>query len=213
MFLAPHLHPSAAGATPRLLRCVLWCHKAPCFQCMQLGEKTVFSKYATDKVQMQRIHTKHLFLRLCSSYHLRQLILARCWMKLLPSKDQSSLLRSALVDRLMHCPHLVHASLILIPVVFLTLCMNKSVQRVSVFKADCKILFAWYSNLYSSTLYSLYSSVFFTNNAEVHTCMIYLIVSGGATWPDDQIGLVAFICMFLLESRLWQEIKLIHPTQ
>lgn len=191
--------------------------------CAVVPQGAMFSMYATgwkdsyfqicDKVQMQRIHTKHLFLRLCSSYHLRQLILARCWMKLLPSKDQSSLLRSALVDRLMHCPHLVHASLILIPVVFLTLCMNKSVQRVSVLKADCKILFAWYSNLYSSTLYSLYSSVFFTNNAEVHTCMIYLIVSGGATWPDDQIGLVAFICMFLLESRLWQEIKLIHPTQ
>lgn len=107
----------------------------------------------------------------------------------------------------------MHAGLILIPVVFLTLCINRSVQRISVLKADGKILFALYYNLYSSTLYSLYSSVSCTSNAEVHRCIIYFSISGATTWTDDQIRLIAFICMFLLESSLWQEKKLFYPTR
>lgn len=88
-----------------------------------------------------------------------------------------------------------------------------AVQRIRVLKADDGILSALYYDLYSSHLCSLFPSVFGTNNAEVHRCIIYFSISGATTWTDDQTRLTAFICRFLLESRLWQEKKLFHPTQ
>lgn len=87
-------------------------------------------------------------------------------------------LGSTLVYCVMRRPQRVPAGLILMPVVFETLCT------------------------------SFYSSAFCTNNAEVHRCTIYFSISGATTWTDDQIRLIAFICMFLLESSLWQEKRL-----
>lgn len=48
--------------------------------------------------------------------------------------------------------------------------------------------------LISTPLYSLYS----TSSAEVHRCRVSFSISGATAWTDDQIRLIASICMFLL---------------
>lgn len=61
--------------------------------------------------------------------------------------------------------------------------------------------------LYS--LYPLYSSVSCTNSAEVHRCRVSFCISGATAWTDDQIRLIASICMFLL---IWKEKRFFTST-
>lgn len=162
---------------------------------------------------MQKIHPKHLFLKLCGTYHFEAIMFGLLFdetaveKRKIPSHVRP--VRSTLAYRVMHQAEVMHAGLVLSPVVFVTLCSNKSVQR-SALRADSKAPFAWNCNLHSSILCI---PVFFcTNNAQEHRCIIYFSI--GSTTTDDQIGLIAFICMFLLESRLRGEKKAsFFPTQ
>lgn len=104
---------------------------------------------------MQKIHTTHLFLKLCSTYHFEAIMFG-------PLFDEAAVkkrkilshvrpVRSTLAYRVMHQAEVVHAGPVLSPVVFLTLCSNKSVQR-SALRADSKAPFAWNCNLHPSIL-------------------------------------------------------------
>lgn len=97
------------------------------------------------------------------------------------ARQRSGLSRPAASS--VHRP-LVHAGPVLVPVVFFTLCIDKSVQR----RSEASILFALYSNLHSS-LFSLFHQ---------HRCRFSFSISGATAWTDDQIRLIASICMFLL---------------
>lgn len=187
---------------------VLWCHKAPCFRVRKWVKTQFFLK-----LQMQKIHTKHLFLKLCSFVF--EAVISGSLLNEAAAEQRTVLslvgLRFVLVYRVVHRPRAcwTHArSCGAFDALHQSVCAeNKCVKNG--LQNSCLN----YRIISPPLLYPLYFSVFCTNNAELHRCIIYFIISGATTWTDDQIRLIAFVCMFLLESRLWKENKLFHPTQ
>lgn len=160
---------------------------------------------------MQKICTKHLFWKLCSSYHLKQLFLACLLIKSLT--DQRRVSCWALSHSVCNVSWTRPNVCTLDPfsyLVVLMLCSNTPGQRRSVSKVKSPANFCLNNTIISAALVSnsLHVSVFCSNNAPVHRCIIDFIISDATTWTDDQIRLIAPICMFLLESCLWQEKRL-----